>query len=55
MMIFIGTDATENWNNTISSFKALSFDREKHGVLKLWRHIYVDKSGKTAWFDELLK
>jgi hypothetical protein len=30
------------------------FDREKHGVLKLSSHIYVDKSGKNAWFDELL-
>jgi hypothetical protein len=26
---------------------------EKHGVLKLWSVIF-DKSGKTAWFDELL-
>jgi ketosteroid isomerase-like protein len=54
--IFIGTDATENWNKT--AFEAFSkpfFDRGKAwNFVALQRHIYFDKTGKVAWFDELL-
>jgi ketosteroid isomerase-like protein len=54
--IFIGTDATENWN--LKAFQAFAkpyFDRGKAWDFKaIERHIYFDKSGKLAWFDELL-
>ncbi|MFT5251658.1 MAG: ketosteroid isomerase-like protein [Flavobacteriales bacterium] len=54
--IFIGTDATENWNKTqFQAFAKPFFDRGKAWSFKaIERHIYVDKSGRTAWFDELL-
>ena len=54
--VFIGTDATENWNK--KAFQAYSkpyFDKGKSwNFTTLERHIYFDKTGKTAWFDELL-
>jgi hypothetical protein len=54
--IYIGTDATENWDK--KAFEAFSkpyFDRGKAWDFKpLERHIYFSKDGKTAWFDELL-
>tara|TARA_R110002124_G_scaffold87598_1_gene225417 strand:- start:530 stop:1039 length:510 start_codon:yes stop_codon:yes gene_type:complete len=54
--IFIGTDATENWNR--SQFQAFAkpfFDRGKAwSFTAVERHIFFDKSGQTAWFDELL-
>jgi ketosteroid isomerase-like protein len=54
--IFIGTDATENWD--LKAFQAFAkpyFDRGKAWDFKaIERHIYFDKSGKLAWFDELL-
>ena len=54
--IFIGTDATENWNKT--AFQAFSkpyFDKGKAwNFNSLERHIYFSKDKKTAWFDELL-
>lgn len=54
--IFIGTDATENW--TKPDFKAWAkpfFDKGKTwNFTALERHIFFDKNGKTAWFDELL-
>lgn len=54
--IFIGTDATENWNKTqFQAFARPFFDRGKAwNFTMIERHIYLDKSGKTAWFDELL-
>ena len=54
--IFIGTDATENWNKTeFQAFAKPYFDKGKAwNFTALERHIYFDKSGKTAWFDELL-
>lgn len=52
--VFLGTDATENWQN--SEFKAFSkpyFDRGKAwSFTPVERNIYV--SGNYAWFDELL-
>lgn len=54
--IFIGTDATENWNK--KDFKAFAkpyFDKGRAwDFTALERHIYFDKTGKLAWFDELL-
>lgn len=54
--IFIGTDATENWQ--LDAFKAFSkpyFDKGKAWDFKcLQRSIYFDKTQNTAWFDELL-
>ena len=54
--IFIGTDATENWNKTnFQAFAKPFFDKGKAwNFTALDRHIYFDKTGKTAWFDELL-
>lgn len=54
--IYIGTDATENWN--VAQFKAFAkpyFDKGKawHFTV-LERHIYFSKDNTTAWFDELL-
>lgn len=55
--VFIGTDATENWN--IDAFKAFSkpyFDKGKAwSFTAIDRNIYLDPSSKTtAWFDEHL-
>jgi len=54
--IFIGTDATENW--TKPDFKVWAkpfFDKGKAwNFTALERHIFFDKTGKIAWFDELL-
>ena len=54
--VFIGTDATENWDK--KSFMVWSkpfFDKGKAWAFtSLQRHVYFDQSGKLAWFDELL-
>lgn len=54
--IFIGTDATENWN--VAQFKAFSkpyFDKGKAWNFKaLQRNIYFNQAKDLAWFDELL-
>ena len=54
--IFIGTDATENWNKQeFIAFAKPYFDKGKAWSFKsLQRNIYFDKSQNTAWFDELL-
>ncbi|WP_284650871.1 nuclear transport factor 2 family protein [Flavobacterium terrisoli] len=54
--IFIGTDATENWDKkAFQAFAKPYFDRGKAwNFTALERHIYFSKDGKTAWFDELL-
>jgi ketosteroid isomerase-like protein len=54
--IFIGTDATENWNfKAFQAFAKPYFDKGKAWNFKaMERHVYFDKSGKLAWFDELL-
>ena len=54
--IFIGTDATENWNKEqFIAFAKPYFDKGKAwSFTALERSIYFDKSGKIAWFDELL-
>jgi hypothetical protein len=54
--IFIGTDATEHWDK--KSFMIWTkpfFNRGKAWDFKsIERHIFFDRSGKMAWFDELL-
>jgi hypothetical protein len=54
--IFIGTDATENWNK--KDFKIWAkpyFDKGKAwNFTALERHVFFDPTGKIAWFDELL-
>ncbi len=54
--VFIGTDATEYWDK--KSFMVWAkphFDKGKAWTFhSLERHIYMDKSGNMAWFDELL-
>jgi ketosteroid isomerase-like protein len=54
--VFIGTDATENWNKT--AFKAYAKPHFDQGIAwsftALERHVFFDKTGKIAWFDELL-
>lgn len=54
--VFLGTDATENWQN--SEFKAFSkpyFDKGKAwSFTTLERNIYISDSGNMAWFDEHL-
>ncbi|SDW00223.1 nuclear transport factor 2 family protein [Flavobacterium degerlachei] len=54
--IFIGTDATENWNKTeFQAFAKPYFDKGKAwNFTAVERHVYFDKTGKTAWFDEML-
>lgn len=54
--IFIGTDPSENWNKiAFQAFAKPFFDKGKAWNFKaIERHIYFDKSGKLAWFDELL-
>lgn len=54
--IFIGTDATENWDKkAFQAFAKPFFDKGKAwNFTALERHIFVDSTGKFAWFDELL-
>jgi len=54
--IFIGTDATENWNKkAFQAFAKPYFDKGKAwNFTSLERHIYFSNDKKTAWFDELL-
>ncbi|WP_298509171.1 nuclear transport factor 2 family protein [uncultured Kordia sp.] len=54
--IFIGTDPTENWQN--SAFKEFSkpyFDKGKAwSFIALERNVFMSEYGDIAWFDELL-
>lgn len=54
--VFIGTDATENWQ--LEAFKQFSkpyFDKGKAWSFQaVERNVYLDKTGQLAWFDELL-
>ncbi|WP_081210412.1 nuclear transport factor 2 family protein [Salegentibacter sediminis] len=54
--VFIGTDATENWqNDDFRKFSKPYFDRGKAwSFTPLERHIYFNKNKSVAWFDELL-
>ena len=54
--VFIGTDASENWQ--IEEFKAYAkphFDAGKAWDFKaVERQVYISSKGNLAWFDELL-
>lgn len=54
--IFIGTDASENWNK--EDFKTFSkpyFDKGKAWTFKaLERHVFFNKEKNIVWFDEIL-
>ena len=54
--IFIGTDATENWSKkAFQEYAKPHFNKGKAwSFTVLERHVFFDKTGKTAWFDELL-
>ncbi|RYZ25473.1 MAG: hypothetical protein EOO10_18175 [Chitinophagaceae bacterium] len=54
--VYIGTDASENWNVTqFKSFAKPYSDKGKAWDFKpLERHIFLGADKKTAWFDELL-
>ena len=54
--VFIGTDATENWSKpAFREFAKPYFDKGKAwSFTVLERHVFIDKSKKIAWFDELL-
>ncbi|SHI87116.1 SnoaL-like domain-containing protein [Mesonia phycicola] len=55
--VFIGTDASENWN--VEQFKVYAkphFDKGKAWkFIALQRNIYHNSKEKIAWFDELLQ
>lgn len=55
--VYIGTDATENWDK--AAFKAYAKPHFEQGeawkFYDLERNIHLSENGKTAWFDELLK
>ncbi len=54
--VFIGTDATENWQNQeFRDFSKPYFDNGKAWSFStLERNIYASEGGQIAWFDELL-
>lgn len=54
--VFTGTDATERWDTKAFMVWAKPFfDKGKTwNFTSLERHIYFDKTGSTAWFDDLL-
>ena len=54
--VFIGTDATENWQNeAFREFSKPYFDRGKAwSFTSLERNIYFAEDKNIAWFDELL-
>ncbi len=54
--VFIGTDATENWqNNEFKAFSKPYFDGGKAwSFTSVERNIYINKTKDFAWFDELL-
>lgn len=54
--VFIGTDATENWQNQdFKDFSKPYFDKGKAwSFTALERNIYLNEDQNVAWFDELL-
>ncbi len=53
---YIGTDATENWKrDEFDAFCKPYFDRKTTwDFTTLQRDVRLNKSGNTAWFDEIL-
>jgi hypothetical protein len=56
LSVFIGTDATENWNKTqFANFSKPYFDKGKAwSFTPLERNIYINETKNFVWFDELL-
>ncbi len=54
--VFIGTDATENWDKKeFMEFSKPYFDKGKAWSFKaVERNIFLHDSGQLGWFDELL-
>ncbi len=54
--VFLGTDATENWQNQeFRDFSKPYFDKGKAWSFKaVERNIYINGQQDFAWFDELL-
>ena len=54
--VFIGTDATENWQlEAFMTFSKPYFDKGKAWSFSaVERNVYLDPSNQLAWFDELL-
>ncbi|APQ17616.1 nuclear transport factor 2 family protein [Maribacter hydrothermalis] len=54
--VFIGTDATENWQRQeFIDYAKPHFDKGKAwNFTAVERNIYVNESANLAWFDELL-
>lgn len=54
--VFIGTDATENWQNkAFRDFSKPYFDRGKAwSFIAVERNVYLNDTEDFAWFDELL-
>lgn len=54
--VFIGTDATENWQNKpFREFSKPFFDRGKAwSFTVLQRNVYLNDAKDFSWFDELL-
>lgn len=54
--VFLGTDATERW--TVEEFRAYAAPHFRRGrawtLTPVERHVVIDPSGTTAWFDESL-
>ncbi|MBK8609347.1 MAG: nuclear transport factor 2 family protein [Chitinophagaceae bacterium] len=55
--IFAGTDATERWDKQqfMAWAKPIFAKGKAWDFTAMERHIYFDKTGTLAWFDELLK
>ncbi|MCK5443491.1 MAG: nuclear transport factor 2 family protein [Maribacter sp.] len=54
--VFLGTDATENWQNrAFREFSKPYFDKGRAwSFTAVERNIYVNETNDFAWFDELL-
>lgn len=54
--VFIGTDATENWQNQeFKDFSKPYFDKgSAWSFTSLERNVYLNENSSFAWFDELL-
>lgn len=54
--VFIGTDATENWQNeAFRNYSKPYFDKGRAwNFTSVERNVYFSDDKKTAWFDELL-
>ncbi|TAI47284.1 nuclear transport factor 2 family protein [Flagellimonas allohymeniacidonis] len=54
--VFLGTDATENWqNDAFREFSKPYFDRGKAWSFSaVERNVYLNDESDFAWFDELL-